>query len=1026
MADEQIIVDIKIEDKEIKEAEKSFDRLTDSIEELGKVIIDAKKNNKQYKKTIAELDKALDAGTLSAESHKKQTKLLNDEIKKNNIQVAKSSVELSKQKRERTANIKLINSEKGFYDKLNARLVALRKTAKNLGAQFGTNSKQFKTAASEVSKLDSKLRLIDNELGNNQRSVGKYSNALKGLAGQLLGALGITAGVTLLVDQFKKAAERMGILNVLTRQLKGTFDITTKEAQKLAAQINAMAQNFEDVDAKQLQISLVAIVNTFKELSEQEALDLIKEGFQKGSNNSGEFLDILKEYPVFFKKAGLSASEMFAIINQQVKEGVYSDKGVDAIKEATISLTENTKIVKDALKPLGESVNLQIRQKVEAGKAFEAMQLISKEMLTLGANSAEAQTIMADVFKGAGEDSDAFVRNLHNVVLSMEDVADQTSIVSSANLELSTTYNEFLLSVSQGDGIFSRSIANFKLWVSEIFTSLKVFNEADITTRLKQMANGLAAITGVGADYRFEINEETEALKLQQNEITKNTRLVKDLTKVEETAAEKTKRLAKEKKKLADQERKLAKERADEAKRFEAAENKLIELDNKRRITGIENAEKLRDERIKIEAETLVRSLENQELLDIEREVLIQQSAENIAKINQDFIDLEIKQDEEKLKRQQDANETIQEIEEEAILVKIENAEELKNKLIEFEMARRAFLLENENLIKEEKEAIILESETKIKEIEQAFADEKEIDETERLEKRKQVLEGFFSDLIGITGRFAGDELAIFSKVGAGIAKAFEDGKITAESAIQAIGMISNALFDNIAARREKDLSDNEKAREAELALHEGNEVAQSKINEEFDKKSAALKLKQFNADKAKTLIEIGIATALGVIKAAAALPIPPFPFAIAIGALGLIQAGFVATKKPPTFAEGTGDIVNIGGSHASGNDVDVFGVSGGQEQYFGKVEKGEAMPVIRKSAANDYMIAKLNGRFSSRGRTFQGGTPDITNEGQTQNNEVFVSQLVNAFSNIQIVAKIEDITKEAGRKIEIVDNSKV
>ncbi len=980
MADEQIIVDIKVDSKEVEIADDRIDKLTDSIEDLGNVVKATREQNKQYKKSLADLDKQLDEGTISTESHKKQTKLLNEEIKKNNIHIAKTSVELSKQKRERTANIKLITSETNVYDKLSARLNILRKNAKNVGAQFGTNSKQFKTAAAQVGKLDSKLKLIDNELGQNQRSVGKYTNALKGLGQQIAGALGITAGVTLLIDQFRKAAQRIGILNKLTRQLKGTFDITTKEAKKLASQINAMAQNFDDIDTKNLQISLTAIVKTFKDLSEQEALDLIQDGFSKGSNNSGEFLDILKEYPVFFKKAGLSAGEMFAIINQQVKEGVYSDKGVDAIKEATISLTENTQIVKDALKPLGESVNLQIRQKVEAGKAFEAMQLISKEMETLGENSAEAQTIMADVFKGAGEDSDTFVRNLHNVNLTLDEVEKQTSITTEANLRLSEAYNNFLLSVEDGSGIVSSSIASITDMGSELLEVTKVFNETDFSNKLKLMANSVLALinrfiplvalyntlTGSNVKLSFEIENTNDIIDENTESVKENEKEIKKETETTETAVEATKRLGEAKKKAAKEERenakekaKIAKQIAEDAKRVEAAEKKLIELDNQRRLSGIENAKQLRDERIKIEKETLKKSLENEKLFSIEKEALIQQSALNIAKINKEF-------NEDEVEREKVVNQTIQDINNE-------------------------------------------------------FAEAKREQDKEDLEERAEFLQEFFGNITAMSAQFVGEEAILFGNMASSIAKAFEDGKISAEEAVEGIATITVSVFDLMTAKRNEDLAENEAARQKELELAEGNAQAQDKINLFYDKKNSELKRKQFNADKAKALIDIAIATAVGAAKA-----LPNLILAGIVTGFGIAQGVLVATKKPPKFGKGTSNIVGIGDSHASGNDTDVWGFSGGQKQYFGKVEKGEAMPVIRKSAANDYMIAKLNGRFSSRGGKFADGTPDITEQGQAQNNEVFVNNLVDAFSNIQIVAKIEDITKEAGKKIEIVDNSKV
>lgn len=565
---DKITKDLKKIRDEIDALTKSADALVESLQSVKKSS-DGKEAKELAEKTRLlkeETLKLIQAQKVEQETIKKQI-LDNQKLQKaeqERIKTEQAQLRLlAQQKREAD---KLIKSEEKLtretekqnsaYQKLSAQLNDARKKYKDLAVQNKQNTKEGRALLANITKLDSKLKAVDKSVGQNQRSVGKYTDALKGLGRQLIGALGITAGVTLLVNQFKRAAERIGILNKLTRELKGTFDITTKEAKKLAAQINAMAVNIEGVDTKNLQTSLTVIAKTFDDLSEQEVLDLIQEGFAKGSNNSGEFLDILKEYPIFFKKAGLSASEMFAIINQQVKEGVYSDKGVDAIKEATISLTENTKIVKDALRPLGESVNLQIRQKVEAGKAFEAMQLISQEMVNLGVNSAEAQTIMADVFKGAGEDSDAFVRNLHNVNLSLDDVAKQTSINSEANLKLSESYNKFLLSVSDGNGIFSKSIASFKTWVSEILDGFRIINDADVVTKFKQISNGVLAFVGVGEKYRFEINEQTEVLKLNNLETDFAIRKAKEQ---KEALAEETKAVIEltkaQKKRLAEQQK---------------------------------------------------------------------------------------------------------------------------------------------------------------------------------------------------------------------------------------------------------------------------------------------------------------------------------------------------------------------------------------------------------------------------------------------------------------------------------------
>lgn len=49
-----------------------------------------------------------------------------------------------------------------------------------------------------------------------------------------------------------------------------------------------------------------------------------------------------KEYPAYFKEAGISASQFIAIIAETSKQGIYSDKGLDAIKEGNLRIREMT------------------------------------------------------------------------------------------------------------------------------------------------------------------------------------------------------------------------------------------------------------------------------------------------------------------------------------------------------------------------------------------------------------------------------------------------------------------------------------------------------------------------------------------------------------------------------------------------------------------------------------------------------------------------------------------------------------
>ena len=154
-------------------------------------------------------------------------------------------------------------------------------------------------------------------------------------------------------------------LTTNTEGITGGIQQLDDQYVNIAGDVMALSSIFEE-DYNKILESANAVSKEMG-ITASESLKLIEEGFKKGSNNTGEFLDILKEYPTQFKAAGIDAESMFAIINQQVREGIYSDKGVDAIKEAGLRLRENTKAVQDALAPLDESIKMQIKQEIAAG-----------------------------------------------------------------------------------------------------------------------------------------------------------------------------------------------------------------------------------------------------------------------------------------------------------------------------------------------------------------------------------------------------------------------------------------------------------------------------------------------------------------------------------------------------------------------------------------------------------------------------------------------------------------------------------
>jgi len=116
-----------------------------------------------------------------------------------------------------------------------------------------------------------------------------------------------------------------------------------------------------------------------------------------------------------------------------------------------------------------------------------------------------------------------------------------------------------------------------------------------------------------------------------------------------------------------------------------------------------------------------------------------------------------------------------------------------------------------------------------------------------------------------------------------------------------------NGIFEMGSAKRDEELNALDKQREAELSNKNLTEAQKQAINEEYDKKAAAIKTKQAKSDKLQALFNIALQTAMGSMKAVAEFPLTGgMPFLAWVIAAGALQAGLVAAQKVPQFAKGT------------------------------------------------------------------------------------------------------------------------
>lgn len=286
-----------------------------------------------------------------------------------------------------------------------------------------------------------------------------------------------------------------------------TKQFTGKSGDDLKAfrnEVQAVADSF-NADFRKTLIATNALSKQFG-ISANEALQLVKDGFLAGGDANGEFLDTLKEYPAYFKEAGISADQFVAIVTQTNKMGIFSDKGVDAIKEANLRLREMTTATAAALDGIGISSE-QVQKDLQTGTktTFDVIQDVSAKLAELPDNAATVGAAIADIFGGAGEDAGLqYLRTLKDISTNMDEVKGKAGVLAQLQEEQLQSQIELQNALS---GLFDATGGNFET----LTTQAKVFVNQGLTAIIK----GVIDV----ANYLIELYNESVLIRAIWNGI---------------------------------------------------------------------------------------------------------------------------------------------------------------------------------------------------------------------------------------------------------------------------------------------------------------------------------------------------------------------------------------------------------------------------------------------------------------------------------------------------------------------------
>lgn len=171
--------------------------------------------------------------------------------------------------------------------------------------------KMMKLTAEEAKKLENKF--ID--IAAQVTSFNSLTSSFSALKDQMQGFADLQRDVTLTTQLMGGGSDDV---KTLRNEIRSLSDYFSKDYSETLRGVNSLSKGFGITGA--------------------EAVDLMRAAMVSGADVNGDFLDTVREYPRYFKEAGISAEAFVAIATNAAKQGVFSDKGVDAIKEANLKL----------------------------------------------------------------------------------------------------------------------------------------------------------------------------------------------------------------------------------------------------------------------------------------------------------------------------------------------------------------------------------------------------------------------------------------------------------------------------------------------------------------------------------------------------------------------------------------------------------------------------------------------------------------------------------------------------------------
>lgn len=415
---EQAILDIRV----------SYDEALEGIAKYKQSIEDLKAAQKGLKDELKN-------GTISAEEYAKEVTAMDEQIKsyRENIRVLSKEIQNNvKQEGQARDSLKAMRAE---LSNLTAKYDSLSAAERKVADQSGGLKDKINELTNRISEAEQATQRFYRNVGNYENSIknaifgsSKFGNSLRGIAETLQGGgmNGLIAKLTGNVKAFGSACIGMlsnpyvlaliGVAGAATA-FKWWYDYNlglskatrlTREFSGLTGDALADVRDDIQVTADQFGKEYEEVLRSADTLVAQygiswkEAVKVIQDGFVSGADLSGDMLQKVQQFAPAFNDAGISASELVALI-QQTRSGIFSTEGMESIRAASKKLQGMTNEVATAISGLGINVD-ELKQNLADGSMsmMEAIQMVTAKMKELPENSQEVGNAMRALFEEKG------------------------------------------------------------------------------------------------------------------------------------------------------------------------------------------------------------------------------------------------------------------------------------------------------------------------------------------------------------------------------------------------------------------------------------------------------------------------------------------------------------------------------------------------------------------------------------------------------------------------------------------------